>query len=85
MGVQPCFSVIINRLFTHVPWYTHEHTKHILIDCHVVREKIQARMLKALHVPSHTQLADVLTKALHPSQFRVLIYRMGIHNLYLPS
>ena len=37
----------------------HEHTKHIDIDCHFVREKLLASMIAFEHVRSKEQLADV--------------------------
>ncbi|KAL6331964.1 hypothetical protein AAG906_020317 [Vitis piasezkii] len=60
-------------------------TKHIEIDCHIVREKIQTGMLKTLHVASQHQLADILTKPLFPDQFNSLIDKMGMYNIYIPS
>lgn len=47
----------------------HERTKHIEIDCHTVRDQIKAGGLIALHVSSGNQLADILTKPLHPGPF----------------
>ena len=42
----------------------HERTKHIEIDYHIVREKLQAGMIKPFYVPTTLQLADIFTKAL---------------------
>lgn len=39
----------------------HERTKHLNIDCHYVRDKIQEGFLMTKHVPSAEQLADLMT------------------------
>ena len=42
----------------------HECTKHIKIDCHIVRENLQAGMISPSHISSHYKLADIFIKPL---------------------
>ena len=60
-----------------------ERTKHIEIDCHVVRDKVLEKVIKLNHVRTHCQLADLLTKALNFNQFSSLICKLGMINIYI--
>ena len=41
----------------------HERTKHIEVNCHLVRDKVQDKVIRLFYTPTHSQLADLLTKA----------------------
>lgn len=47
----------------------HKRTKHIELDIHFVRERVQLGALRVLHVPTGEQFADVLTKGLPTATF----------------
>lgn len=37
----------------------HERTKHVELNCHIIRDKVVSGLIKTLHIRSETQLADV--------------------------
>ena len=60
----------------------YERTKHIEVDCHVVRDKVQENVVRFFFTPTHSQLADLLTKALNSQQLKYLLGTMNVVNIH---
>ncbi|XP_072064452.1 secreted RxLR effector protein 161-like [Arachis hypogaea] len=63
----------------------HKQTKHIEIDCHTLREKVQEGTLKLLPVSSANQIADILTKPVAPNPFLSCEVKLGLIKFHTPT
>ncbi|RVW56043.1 Retrovirus-related Pol polyprotein from transposon TNT 1-94 [Vitis vinifera] len=60
----------------------HDRTKHVEIDRHFIKEKIEEGVFKVSYTPTNCQTADILTKALARVNFEDLKEKLGMINIY---
>ncbi|KAK3034070.1 hypothetical protein RJ639_034295 [Escallonia herrerae] len=63
----------------------HERTKHIEVDCHFIREKIQENLISTSYVKTGEQLGDILTESLNGTRVEYLCNKLGMINIYAPA
>ncbi|XP_028086199.1 uncharacterized protein LOC114287116 [Camellia sinensis] len=60
----------------------HDRTKHVEIDRHFIKEKIEEGVFQVSYTPTNYQKADILTKALARVNFEDLTEKLGLINIY---
>jgi hypothetical protein len=63
----------------------HERTKHIEVDNHFIREKIQSMKVKIPLVKRGDQLADIFTKGIEPAPFQSNTSKLRLIDIYNPN
>jgi hypothetical protein len=62
----------------------HDRTKHIEIDRHFIKEKIDSHIISLSFVRFCEHVADILTKAVANKQFEEILKKIGMINIYVP-
>ena len=60
----------------------HERTKHIEVNCHVVRRNYDVGIIEPKHVFSANQLANLLTKSLGRSRVQFICNKLHMYDVY---
>ncbi|RDX73816.1 Copia protein, partial [Mucuna pruriens] len=63
----------------------HDRTKHIEIDRHFIKEKLDSELIITAHVPTRLQVADVFTKGLSATRFQELNDKLEMIDIHLPT
>ncbi|KAL9411546.1 hypothetical protein AB3S75_045191 [Citrus x aurantiifolia] len=63
----------------------HDRTKHIEVDKHFIKEKIESGVICVPYVPTTQQIADILTQGLHKGHFELLVSKLAMEDIYKPA
>ncbi|CAL8991611.1 unnamed protein product [Prunus brigantina] len=63
----------------------HDRTKHVEVDIHFIKEKIEKKIIRLPFVKLEDQLADILTKVVCGRVFHDSLTKLGIGDIYAPT
>ena len=63
----------------------HDRTKHVEVDKHFIKEKLESGLICMPYIPTAEQIADIFTKGLHKKQFDVLMGKLTMEDIFKPA
>ncbi|KAM7507575.1 hypothetical protein LguiA_018028 [Lonicera macranthoides] len=63
----------------------HDRTKHVEVDRHFIKEKIDLGLICTPYVSTHNQLANVLTKGVNKVSLQTILGKLGILDIFVPA
>lgn len=63
----------------------HDRTKHVEVDRHFLKQKLEDKVIQFPFVKSEDQLADILTKVVSSKIFHNSFDKLGIDDIYAPT
>ena len=63
----------------------HDRTKHVEIDRHYIKEKVEAGIMTLTYVRSSEQIGDMMTKPLDRPLFERFRSKLGMIDIYSPA
>ena len=71
-------------LIAHNP-VLHDRTKHVEVDKHFIKEKLDSGVICMSYIPTTSQVANVLTKGLPKAQFENLVSKLAMSDIFMPA
>ena len=60
----------------------YERTKHIEVNCHITREKVEDSIIATTYVSTRVQIVDMFTKVLCKTRLGLLCNKLGLYDIY---
>ncbi|XP_052888009.1 uncharacterized protein LOC128296616 [Gossypium arboreum] len=65
--------------------FQHDRTKHVEVDRHFIKEKLDSGLIFTPFVSTDCQLADILTKGLSGKSFQKLVTKLRMDDIHFPA